>query len=86
MSAEQELERLQDQNPGWQITYAEGKAVPWIAIRERRADWRGGYPVAEALDPEELRVLIEGAVETEAKVHARTVRAQRTEHGERCVR
>lgn len=71
------LKQLRADHPGWQFEYIDGRVVPWIAIRERNALWCGGHPVCEAMTPDELERLIEQAVETGAKVTARS---------ERCVR
>ncbi|WUI02126.1 hypothetical protein OHR68_10050 [Spirillospora sp. NBC_00431] len=71
------LKQLHADHPGWKFEYIDGRVVPWIAIRERDARWQGGYPVAEAKDPDELERLIGQSVEMEAKVAARSERCTR---------
>ncbi|RKS72162.1 hypothetical protein BZB76_4979 [Actinomadura pelletieri DSM 43383] len=73
----EELERLRAGHPGWQIEYAGGRDVPWVAFRDRGANWMGGHPTAEATDPVELESLIEQAVQLEVESGTPT---------ERCVR
>ncbi|GAA4232276.1 hypothetical protein GCM10022254_31720 [Actinomadura meridiana] len=91
-STDTRFDQLRAAFPGWGISYTEDEPVPWIAIRKRRPGWLGGHPVAEAIDPGQLRRLIAQAVETGAKVHTWTARGaqaeqtRRPDHAELCVR
>ncbi|TYB46277.1 hypothetical protein [Actinomadura chibensis] len=66
MTISETMARLRRENPGWTIDHVEGRAVPWLAVRESRQGWVGGHSAVEAQLPGYLGRLMAQAVDLAA--------------------